>query len=412
MFHDSSLAQTQAQAVPATAPDRPFDARLLFMLGGGVVLAFLLSDYLRSQHGSIAGQVYWGRDFINVWTGGRLARDGLVERLYDVHAYSLYQKQLFGSLGPHNYSYPPPTLFLAELVALLPYGVALGAWLVGTGALFVHAARSWWPARAGPVWLAVVSPAALVNIWAGHYGFLLGALFLYGWRLLDERPVRAGIFFGLMIIKPHLAVLIPMVLLIRGDWRAIASAAVTALLLVLLSGEAYGWATWHDYLFRTSAVQSGMIAHRDFFQLMTTSTAAALFQAGIKPGVAIACQIAMSLSAIAGVAIATRRGVATQTLAALVATGTFLVLPYAFNYDMTVVSIVVLGLLAAGGLGPVEERLALLGFLAPQLGMVLAALGLPLMPLMLAGLFWTQWRRAMASFNSDPFVQAGAGAGR
>ena len=67
------------------------------------------------------------------------------------------------------------------------------------------------------MWLAVLTPAALMNIWAGHYGFLVGALFLLGWERLDRRPWQAGLFFGLMLIKPHLAILIPLVLLLGAN---------------------------------------------------------------------------------------------------------------------------------------------------------------------------------------------------
>src|SRR3546814_3633796 len=75
--------------------------------------------------------------------------------------------------------------------------------------------------------VALILPGSLVNIWAGHYGFLVGALALYGWRWLDTHPRRAGIIFGIMTIKPHLGVLVALVLLLRRDWTAIGWAAAT-----------------------------------------------------------------------------------------------------------------------------------------------------------------------------------------
>ena len=47
-----------------------------------------------------------------------------------------------------------------------------------------------------------------------------------------------------------------------------------------------------------------------------------------------------------------------------------------------------------------DRRLAFYGFIAPQFGMLLAAAGLPLMPIMIAGLLYAQFR-AIASFNQQ-----------
>src|SRR3546814_6004949 len=87
--------------------------------------------------------------------------------------------------------------------------------------------------------VALILPGSLVNIWAGHYGFLVGALALYGWRWLDTHPRRAGIIFGIMTIKPHLGVLVALVLLLRRDWTAIGWAAATTGALALVSGSLF-----------------------------------------------------------------------------------------------------------------------------------------------------------------------------
>src|SRR3546814_13016518 len=82
------------------------------------------------------------------------------------------------------------------------------------------------------------------NIWAGHYGFLVGALSLYGWRWLDTHPRRAGIIFGIMTIKPHLGVLVALVLLLRRDWTAIGWEAATTSALALVTGNLFGFGLW------------------------------------------------------------------------------------------------------------------------------------------------------------------------
>ena len=397
------------QAVIMTGTQSPTDARpalpawAWWALGGIFIVGLMLIDWLKSTNGLVPGEIFLGRDFINVWTGGQLVRQGDVGILYDPHAYSAFQRTLFGDISAHNYSYPPVTFPIAAFFATLPYSAALLLWTVGTGALFVRAAAPWWPKNAGPAWLAALTPAAIVNIWAGHYGFLIGALFLFGWRNVDRRPVLAGLFFGLMLIKPHIAILVPLALLVRGDWKAIASAAATVATLIGLTSLWFGWQPWLDFLLGNSALQAAMIDPGDsFFGLMACSTATALLQLTGSWPIAIAGQSIVAAAAVAMVWIAARRGVATRDLALLVATATFLLLPYSFNYDLTVVMIGALAIWTRADVSLLNYRLGLYGFLAPQVGMMLAAMSLPLMPAMLIGLVIAQFRLALRDAGLSP----------
>lgn len=399
------MAPNGSGAMPAQGPAparnlapaaAPLPAWLPWVVGGVFALILLGIDAFMSRDGIIANSVVWGRDFINVWTGGQLVRAGRLDIVYDLDAYVAFQKGIFGGINAHNYSYPPISFPLAALFSFLPYHAALAAWLGGTGALFVWAARPWWPARAGPAWLAILTPAALINIWAGHYGFLVGALLLLGWRHLDARPLVAGVFFGLLLIKPHLAILVPLVLLLRREWTALASGAATVALLVAASTLAYGWGAWHDYLFGVSAVQANMIDSGSIiFGRISTSVATAFLWLGMPWALAMAFQAGAGAFGLALVIAAARRGVPTRPLALLAATATFLVLPYAFNYDLPVVMIGAVALIARGDLGESDRRLAVFGFMAPQVGMVLALYNLPVMWLMLAGLAYAQYRVAV-----------------
>jgi alpha-1,2-mannosyltransferase len=398
-------------------PDKGIPQGLLWPLGALFILAFAWADFNTSENGIIRQQVYWGRDFINVWTGGKLVLLGRLDILYNVEAYQAFQRTLFGDVHSHNYSYPPVSYPLAVLFSLLPYWLALTSWLAGTGALFVLACRRWWPRTAGPVWLAVLTPAALVNIWAGHYGFLIGALFLFGWQRLESSPRQAGIAFGLMLIKPHLAVLVPLALIVRREWTALAAGAATVAFLVAATTLCFGWQPWSDFLFRTSGVQASMIdAGRMFYRVMATSFATALMQVGAGWTIALAVQALAALGAALMVGVAAYRQMPTRELAFLVATCTFVVLPYAFNYDMTVVAVGALVLLNKPGISGGDRRLAVYGFLAAQLGMVTACFDVPIMPVLIAGLagaqfrsWWRERSRAIATGDAagrEPFPVA------
>ena len=371
-----------------TARERPLIllAWLVTLLLAG---RFFAADLLYAfEHGGwrSAPATLLGRDFVNVVTAGHLVIDQKLSLIYDVAAYQQFQSELFdGRVGGHNYSYSPVSFFYAPLFAFGGYGLAYALWIGATGLLFALAARPYLRGAGLPAWLALIVPAGLVNIWAGHYGFLFGALWLGAWRLLDDRPRTAGVLIGLMIVKPHLAVLMPLVLLRRGAWTAIASAAATSMGLVLLSGLVFGWSHWVTYLTETSALQAAMVAEGSgFFVRMMPTVYPSMLLAGLGWGTAAAIQAVVALAAVAALwkflpADPMRAGLAA-------ATATFLVLPYAFNYDLTVVGIAALIAFYRTGAdaSPVARFAPLFAFLLPLLVVSLNKAGVPAGPVLLA----------------------------
>jgi hypothetical protein len=357
---------------------------ILTALIGGMLL---LRDLVNTGAGlSIGGQALWGRDFVNVYSSGALALQGRLDILYDVDAYRAFQDGLFaGELQHHNYSYPPVTLLYTWLFALVPYPVAWIGWLGLTGALFAAAARPLMRGAGLPAWAALVAPASLVNLWAGHYGFLIGALWLFAWRLLPRRPALAGLLIGLMVVKPHLAVLAPIVLLWRREWVAIAAAAATSAGLVALSAALFGPQLWLTYLTETAMLQAAMVDDVGaFFLTMMPTVSPALAIFGLPTLAASAIQAAVAVAAIAVLLRNLPRDSEEAGLAT--ATATFLVLPYAFAYDMTVAGLAGLILFRRSLDGPSSLfRLAAgAAAFAPMAVMYLNLVRLPLTPLLIA----------------------------
>ena len=93
---------------------------LAWVLGGAFMAGMFLRDLTTFDHGMILGADFWGRDFMNAWTGGHLIRAGRVDVLNDVKVYSAYLQSFFGHVDPHNYSYPPVSYPLAAALSFLP----------------------------------------------------------------------------------------------------------------------------------------------------------------------------------------------------------------------------------------------------------------------------------------------------
>jgi hypothetical protein len=141
---------------------------------------------------------------------------------------------------------------------------------------------------------------------------------------------------------------------------------------------------------------------------MSTSLATGLLRLSDNPALAFGAQMLLGTAAVAMVVAAARGKLPTADLAMMVATATFLVLPYAFNYDLTVVMIAAVRLWADPAATRAERALAVTGFLSPQIGMLLAPLGIPAMSLMLAALFAGQFSRALRSPVAGPAGRAAA----
>lgn len=372
---------------------------MLLVLMAAVLGGLLwFGDLVRLSGIKVSGSVLLGRDFVNVWLGGVLARTGQIDTIYDIHRYMAELQARLGIDDLYAYSYPPHSLLLASVFSLFPYAIALTLWTLAGLALFYHAARPYLATAGVPAALALILPAGLVNIWAGHYGFLIGALALYGWRLLDSRPALAGVMFGIMTIKPHLGLVVALVLLVQGRWQAIAAAAATASGLALLSGLCFGFDLWPQYIFHTLGFHAGLLTGKTAaFHGMMPTTTAALLQLGAGPPYLNMAQALSAVYAIAIVLIAVRQRVSTMDLGLIASTAIFLILPYAFNYDMTIVSLAIV--VAAARSGPTADigtRILLgAGYLLPLLlvpGQHVIFFG----PLVLAGVLWVQLRIAVA----------------
>ncbi|MEA3066434.1 MAG: hypothetical protein QOJ27_2895 [Sphingomonadales bacterium] len=390
---------SKAGAASPASPERLWTLAWVFVLI--LVTLLFVQDVAATRFTpwpSIRGTAIWGRDFANVWTSGRLALEGRLDLLYDLKGYSAYQDGLFdGALRAHNYSYPPPTLLYTWAFGLLPYPLALLSWLGLTGAAFFAAARPYLRDAGLPARLALVAPATLLNVWAGHYGLLIGALWLGAFHLLPRRPVLAGILIGLMLVKPHLAVLAPLILARRGEWRAFAAAAATAAFLVAVSAAAFGADLWSTWLGVTVGVQTAMVDDvGTYFLTMMPTVVPTVSAFGFAGAAAWTLQILVAGGAVAALLLRLPADSRAAGLAGGVAT--FLVLPYAFNYDMTVPGLAALLMLARlrrepeGG----PAFLLLLAFLLPLIVQTFGLLHLPAPALILAALLALMLREAPA----------------
>ena len=317
-------------------------------------------------------------DFACAWAATLEALRGTAASLYDPSEFVKVQAALVGS---RDYFYPnwpyPPTFFLILApFTVLPYNWGFIVWDLATLLSLVIIVYLILP-RLPAIALVLASPFTAWNFLAAQNGFLTGSLLGAGLLFLESRPVLAGVFIGSLTYKPQFGILIPLALAASRQWRAFASAVVTAALLVAVSIAVFGtdvWAAFPRQLVAQSSVNFFGDPDGDWGYLQTVYGLIRNLH-----GSARLAWLAQGLTALMSAVIVwiawrsqTRYALKAATLsaAALIAT------PYAFAYDIAAI-VVPAAFLATDqrrrGLLPGEQTIWIILFGAPLI--VLITLG-------------------------------------
>lgn len=180
-------------------------------------------------------------------------------RLYDLSA----QARAIRALGPEfnvqPFISPPPLAWLVTPLTGLPF---VGALVIWTALLIGALVWTWYLLSPGEgvvraahllLWLGVF-PVAF-GVMVGQPGALVAAAVATAWWLIHaKRQLAAGVVLSLLVLKPQLALLVPLALLV-GGWRKtfaawfVASAVIGLVALVLLGAD--GVARYRDVLGQT-----------------------------------------------------------------------------------------------------------------------------------------------------------------
>ncbi|HEY1472961.1 MAG TPA: glycosyltransferase family 87 protein, partial [Pseudolabrys sp.] len=145
--------------------------------------------------------------------------------------------------------------------------------------------------------------------------------------------------FGMMIYKPHLALLLPVALIAGRQWRAIAAAAVTAGVLLGLSWLVFGPEVWAHYLHNLTALRHVIL--EDDISVRMVSVFIAARSLGASVATAYWVQGAVGVIACCAVAAAWFRQAPATVKNAVLLLGTCLATPYVLDYDLVFGAIVV-----------------------------------------------------------------------
>ncbi|MDB5620151.1 glycosyltransferase family 87 protein [Tardiphaga sp.] len=368
-------AQTLAPVPDDTAIPKP-------LLYACFVLAVLHATFFAAFYGRgwIFDEAGLGMptDFVNVWSAGRLALDGHPAQAWDWAIQKAVQVGVLGQSYPGNFAwhYPPPFLFVAEQLARLPYRLAFAGWAALSFVPYLLMMRAV-VGRPFGLLLAAAFPVVLTNTLVGQNGFLTASLIGGVLVLLPARPVWAGICLGLLSYKPQYGLLFPLVLIAAMQWRVFVAAGVTAVLLAAASWLAYGAESWQTFFhWMPMFSQAFLTEGRAPWGKMQSIFALVRYFRGSEP-LGWTFQWIMTAAVAAALVWLWRSRVRYEWKAAALATGTLLVTPYLFLYDVMVLAIAA-GFIVRVGLAEGFARYELPGLsLAAALLIVFPAVGAP-----------------------------------
>jgi hypothetical protein len=326
-----------------------------------------------------------GYDFSAYYEAAQFARAGRAAEAYDDARMIAAERARFPGVSTRlPWNYPPVFLLFLLPFTALPYAAAWALWTVLMLGAFAALAWHLVPRRA--LWPVLLFPGAVINLFLGANGLLSALLLGGGVALIPRRPYAAGMILGCAIYKPHLALLVPLVLLAGRNLRTLAAMLGTAAALMLLSALAFGGDSWTAFL--AKAAQASSIASTSSSDWRNVPTLLVLMKTlGAGEAAALCVHAAFGLAAALAAAWIWRRTDDPVHRMSALMLGTLLLTPYARIYDLALL-MVPIAFAVGGKRRPGEQPVIACAWIAPLAGLFLGALipWLCLISIMLLGL--------------------------
>jgi hypothetical protein len=346
-----------------------------------------------------------GTDFPAFYAAAREAVAGRAARVYDMEALRVAHASVRdgADVALYPWAYPPTFFLLLAPLAALGLVPAMWTWLAATSALLAMAAWTIvrWPAA--PL-VVLLFPGVAASFVTGPTGTFVAAILATGFAWLERHPRRAGLALGVLTVKPHLAVLVPLCLVAGRRWDVLLGFVIAASGLVAASLIVFGWAPWFAFVDALPRQLTFVRDGRMPWMRMPTVLVAVRHATGILAWASIAQAITTGLTVLACLWVWRRS--ADPIARALALTASLpLVVPYAYDYDACALCVPMLLALkepVATRTLPGATALLLVTIWITPLAIwhLSVAVGQQVGPLLLAGLLLEAVRRARGSSGS------------
>ena len=224
-----------------------------------------------------------------------------------------------------NFPYAPTMLLWVAPLALLPLWLAYPSWVIISIGAFAAACRGLLNRQ--EIALALISPPIVYALLNGQVTIALTALLL--WACGTSNRPMAGIALAIIAsIKPHLVIMAPLLMLATRDWRALLTAFLATVTIVLTSAWAFGFETWQAWA-QSVGHFNAILTKNNVLVVAATPYSVARYW-GLSP-----IPFLIVGAALGAWLVVNCRGQGPLQQSAAVATGSLLAAPYAITYDLS-----------------------------------------------------------------------------
>jgi len=207
----------------------------------GLLVGLILAGWdLWVAAGTYISQYAVRNDFRLAYAAATVGVTDGYSHLYDLAAQKAAIESLGPGFNPQPFISPPPLAWLVTPLLVLPFQVAIVVWT-----FLLLAALGWtWYLLAPPGKLERAAHLALlIGVFPVAFGVMVGqpgawvaaAVATAWWLMRKDHPVWAGLALSLIILKPQMAFLVPVCLLMSGHVRTFAAWLVASLVIGLVA---------------------------------------------------------------------------------------------------------------------------------------------------------------------------------
>jgi len=275
-----------------------------------------------------------GGDFVAFWSAARETLNGEMAALYapdGLHA-AFQTHRPDAAVDGLTWQYPPHASLLFSPIGYLPFELAYALWS-GIGLVFFAWVMMTIGVRGRALIAVLATIPVLIVLNTGQNALFTGGLLLLAVFNAKPKPILAGIAAALLTIKPQLGILLPVLFIAGGHWRAFAAAAIGSLVIWGGSVAILGRETWTAF-FEFLGVISGSVSEGEMplYKMVNIYAAARL---AWLPGIMAAVIAGVSyLAAIGAIVWVCRKTADPKWRYSVLASATLLTAPYSMYYEL------------------------------------------------------------------------------
>lgn len=297
------------------------------------VVVVLLSDFYIRQYLMGDSHLTRGQDFIAFYAASALSLTGDPLAAYNEATLHAVERQVIPNNKSIPWFYPPTFLLAVQPLALTDY-ITSRVLFYGLGWLLFMAAAWCWLRKASYLFAAGAAAPVFASLTFGQNGLFTAAFALFALYFLKARPWLAGVFIAMLAIKPHLAALFPLALLLGRHTQAFLSAACFTSLFAGLATSVFGIDIWPRFFQAMGSAATHMESGRLALHIMT-SVMANLLLLDTPAMLAYAIHALCALPFVIVFAIIWHACDDILLRGSSLLLATVMSLPYFFSYDLT-----------------------------------------------------------------------------